>query len=265
MVFKDELCDGTPDTNARQQLCDRYLSKYGATTATSVNKTYHENSSISCNGTCDGMTNISGTTATAINYTWTTYPCGFCGDGRINFTKGDNSTQEKCDDGADNGKYGKCNTSCDGYAPRCGDGTIQNADCSGIANCTTMTGANEKCDWGSDNTSSYTCPYGTSSCTYCNTSCENKDASGPYCGDGIVQSANSEICDTGISYSCWVDASWTEGSGCSASNKTGYDVYAVSCNAGCKGRTKGSTCESHTSSQTCSGKTNLGKCGDIGL
>ena len=46
---------------------------------------------------------------------------------------GEKDAGEVCDSGADNGKYGSsatnkyCNTTCDGYAPYCGDKTVQSA------------------------------------------------------------------------------------------------------------------------------------------
>ena len=231
-VFADELCDGTPDTNARKQLCDRYLSKNGATTATSVNATYHNNSSISCNSNCQGMTNISGTTASNINYTDKNYPCGFCGDGKINYKN--SSTQEKCDPGLntaggyDDDKWAettetsstgttmKCKKDCSGWAPYCGDGTPQTG---------------EACDKGSSNTDTApSCGY-DQTCDYCNKSCESKSVKGPYCGDGTVN--GTEKCDTGIStlYSCYESTSWTTGSGCSAESHSGYNIYKMPCSS----------------------------------
>ncbi len=81
-----------------------------------------------------------------------------CGDGVV-------GGSEACDDGANNGSYGYCNTNCTGLGDHCGDGTVQSSY--------------EECDDGNDDN--------TDSCT---NSCE--DAT---CGDGYVQSG--EECDDG--------------------------------------------------------------------
>ena len=41
----------------------------------------------------------------------------FCGDGQVQ------TPWEECDDGINDGTYGKCAPTCE-YAPRCGDGVI---------------------------------------------------------------------------------------------------------------------------------------------
>ncbi|HEX5057937.1 MAG TPA: DUF4215 domain-containing protein [Kofleriaceae bacterium] len=72
---------------------------------------------------------------------------------------------ESCDDGANNGNYGYCNTSCNGMGPRCGD-NVKNGP--------------EDCDDGN-----------MSNLDECLTTCTN-----PRCGDGYVR-ANVEACDDG--------------------------------------------------------------------
>ncbi|HEY5948764.1 MAG TPA: right-handed parallel beta-helix repeat-containing protein, partial [Kofleriaceae bacterium] len=72
---------------------------------------------------------------------------------------------ETCDDGANNGMYGYCNSSCSGMGPRCGDGA-QNGP--------------EQCDDGN-----------TSNLDECLNTCTN-----PSCGDGYVR-VNVEACDDG--------------------------------------------------------------------
>ena len=67
-----------------------------------------------------------------------------------------------------------CNSSCSGEAPRCGDGTTDNAD-------------GEVSDAGDANTDSY----GVSA--ECNTTCSGVP---PNCGDGIVN--GPETCDEGV-------------------------------------------------------------------
>ncbi len=92
-----------------------------------------------------------------------------CGDGTV-------GGNEACDDGADNGSYGHCNSTCSGPGPSCGDGTVQSA--------------HEECDDGNDDN--------TDSCT---NACEAAT-----CGDGFVQEGVEE-CD---------DGNTQDGDGCSS-------------------------------------------------
>jgi len=99
-----------------------------------------------------------------------------CGDGiRTRF--------ELCDDGAlqNTGEYGRCNATCTGLGPHCGDGIVQEEL--------------EECDNG-DNLG------GTGGC---NPDC----TAGPFCGDGIRQPDLGESCDAG-------DRNGEPGTGCSA-------------------------------------------------
>ena len=84
---------------------------------------------------------------------------GWCGDGIKQVEVG-----EVCDDGADNGKYGHCNTKCTAEV-FCGDGIVQ--------------AAYEKCDDGNNEDKDY-----------CSPDCQTLHGS---CGDGIKQSF--EECD----------------------------------------------------------------------
>ncbi len=89
-----------------------------------------------------------------------------CGNGRVD-------AGEICDDGALNGTYGRCNTTCTGYDAFCGDGRRS---------------PGETCDLGASNGA-----YCRSSCdasTSCSLSCTGP---GPRCGDGIVN--GPEQCD----------------------------------------------------------------------
>lgn len=88
----------------------------------------------------------------------------YCGDGAIDI---DNS--EICDDGVENGSYGKCATDCKNVAIHCGDGIIQGTH-------------GESCDDGDDNGI-----YG-----HCSGSCDGM----AYCGDGVRDPAH-ELCDDG--------------------------------------------------------------------
>ncbi len=85
-----------------------------------------------------------------------------CGDGLV-------TADELCDDGPNNGKYGYCMVGCQGYAPYCGDGTVQKAE-------------GEECDLGSgNNDTAYN-------------GCKKNCKLGFHCGDGIV-SSGFEDCD----------------------------------------------------------------------
>ena len=63
----------------------------------------------------------------------------------------------------------------------CGDSKIQRSNCAGYANCETVPGADEECDDGNNSD--------TDNCT---TKCKL-----PQCGDGAIQPALGEICDSG--------------------------------------------------------------------
>ncbi len=75
---------------------------------------------------------------------------------------------EKCDDGSQNGKYGRCNVTCDGFGGYCGDNMIE---------------PGEICDLGAANGT-----YGS----LCGSDCHGV---GPFCGDATVN--GSEECDGG--------------------------------------------------------------------
>lgn len=88
-------------------------------------------------------------------------PSATCGDGHIDLG-------EACDDGEQNGQYGKCNLDCLAVIG-CGDGIIQEPE--------------EKCDQGEDN----------GKYTKCRTDCQSVSQ----CGDGHVDEPN-EVCDDGV-------------------------------------------------------------------
>jgi hypothetical protein len=89
---------------------------------------------------------------------------------------------ETCDDGKLNGTYNHCNSSCSGYAARCGDGVVQ---------------PNEKCDCGTDGNGA---AVGGADCggpngqygSGCSLDCQSE---GPHCGNGKVELG--EECDGG--------------------------------------------------------------------
>jgi fibro-slime domain-containing protein len=110
-----------------------------------------------------------GKNTTTAYYTGTATGCApgcklppHCGDGKVD-------PGEECDDGAQNGQLGKCNTNCT-LGAYCGDGIVQAA-------------LGEQCDDGL-NIGGY---------GQCDVGCKQ----GPRCGDGIVQSQFGESCDDG--------------------------------------------------------------------
>jgi len=130
----------------------------------------------------------------------------YCGDGQTETTYG-----EKCDDGFDKGKYGKCKADCSGIAAKCGDGKIHR---SSVENCGTLPICNdtltenccevveflegyeeEECDLG-DKNGSKECPYGNETCQTCSSECKLEEVPGTWCGDGTVN--GNETCDDGV-------------------------------------------------------------------
>lgn len=136
---------------------------------------------------------------------------GLCGDGVLG------GPAELCDDGAQNGDYGKCNENCTGLGPHCGDGAVSGPEACDDANvddsdaCTSecVTAAcgdgvvqpgTEACDDGRNGDQDDGC---TDACSL------------PACGDGFVQTSLGEACDDGdpdVEDGCEPD--------CSATTKT---------------------------------------------
>lgn len=137
----------------------------------------------------------------------------YCGDSITNGT-------ENCDDGDLNGTYGKCAFDCSGPGVRCGDGIKQqeefcddgtdngtyrlngpgncDADCQGVGEggyCGNGTEelSNEECDH--NGVILTDCEYGQTSCVVCSSSCEEIPGKTAYCGDSVVNGA--ETCDSG--------------------------------------------------------------------
>ena len=95
-----------------------------------------------------------------------------CGDGNLD-------EGEVCDDGnKDDGDY--CAADCLRETGACGDGTQQD---------------NEACDDGMNPDGA--CPYGEMSCMVCDANCQLTDGATSFCGDGVVQQDEGELCDDG--------------------------------------------------------------------
>ena len=122
---------------------------------------------------------------------------------------------EKCDSGANNGKYsleapGYCNSNCDGFAEggTCNDGIIQREDCTGFdicnenitENCCVVTeGANESCDEGDDNGQYKHCNSTCSGSSSCGDGIRDKDSEGNWlekCDDGFLNGKYGNHCNT---------------------------------------------------------------------
>ncbi len=138
---------------------------------------------------------------------------GSCGDGIIQIN------EETCDDGNnDDGDY--CSSDCKTITGYCGDGKIQEnelcdnalpsvgegegigAYCSddcirtyGSCGDSNLNG-DEECDFGGNNGNTK-CDYGKTNCLVCTLSCKLAEGETSYCGDGITDTENSEICDDG--------------------------------------------------------------------
>ena len=95
-----------------------------------------------------------------------------CGDG-VRWTD-----HEPCDDGNTSDLDG-CTTRCE--AARCGDGLVQE----GV----------ESCDEGEETPDVLMCIYGEVSCRLCDDECALVEVMGQYCGDGVINGA--ETCDEG--------------------------------------------------------------------
>jgi formylglycine-generating enzyme len=146
-------------------------------------------------------------------------------NGRAECGNGVQETGEKCDEGSSNTNDYQltqtCLSDCSGYGSYCGDGiqddaeacddgntlldgiTDQNPDGNGCSATCTQLGscgdgqvqyAFEDCDDG--NTEVQTCLYGQESCYVCNGVCALEAGATAFCGDGITQPDNGEVCDS---------------------------------------------------------------------
>ena len=147
-----------------------------------------------------------------------------CGDGIVAVSSG-SSDSEVCDQGSDNSDEYQlvqtCLTDCSGYGAHCGDGiqddseacddgnnvldgvTSQNPHGNGCSETCTQLGncgdgqvqyAFEDCDDG--NSQIEACVYGQTSCYVCNGACLLEPGAAAFCGDGITQSEEGELCDS---------------------------------------------------------------------
>ncbi len=105
----------------------------------------------------------------------------YCGDGVVQSAYG-----EECDDG--NTTDGdECDSNC---LLECGNGELD---------------GDEECDDG--NIVTETCDYNESSCTICDATCKEGAGVTIYCGDGVLDTGNGEVCD---------DGNTSDGDGCSS-------------------------------------------------
>jgi cysteine-rich repeat protein len=138
----------------------------------------------------------------------------FCGDG---FHNTNPEAGEECDDGAGNSNTGRCLPTC--KLNVCGDG-LRNPDA-------------EACDDGNTVTEEK-CPYGTASCTVCNSDCTAEvTLQGPVCGDSAIDIDDHEVCDDGntdTEESCAYGETSCEL--CSADCKVGLTLQGARCGDG---------------------------------
>jgi len=141
-----------------------------------------------------------------------------CGNGRVD-------TGEKCDEGALNGIYGHCNTTCQSYAGYCGDGQLS---------------PGEICDNGSTN-GTWSTKYNANTCSL---DCRG---TGPYCGNGVVDgpeqcdgtsiTTQSAICGSGpnINQTCTTNADCGQGGTCGGpgyASCVGFEKTVKTCTSG---------------------------------
>lgn len=191
------------------------------------------------------------TTCQVVSVSWE------CGDGTLQTSIG-----EECDDGnilTEECDYGQtscevCRADCEtvsGATSYCGDGTLHSDN-------------GEECDDGGSNTDTPCTPPGaalgrlaasfsvgsstpspeSSSCNYCNTSCESVTVE-TNCGDGILRTDLFEQCDDG-----------GESATCNS------DCTTASCGDGKINATAGETCDDSGESATCDSNCTAAACGD---
>ncbi|MFZ2803968.1 MAG: Ig-like domain-containing protein [Patescibacteria group bacterium] len=128
---------------------------------------------------------------------------------------------EQCDEGALNGTYGHCNTSCTGYAGYCGDGQLSPGEtCDDGTNTPVPNG-----QWENSLTAAQ-------SANTCSLECNGL---GPYCGDGVVNgteqcdgttiTTQSALCSVGKPGPCTTDADCGTGGKCGGGTPAAPGVY----------------------------------------
>lgn len=98
---------------------------------------------------------------------------------------------EACDDGALNGTYGHCNSTCEGIDKFCGNGNIDPGE-----RCDRGSGIDGNGAWCKDLLNCYATQSGVTLLDSCATDCQGM---APFCGDGALD-MGSEECDGNISY-----------------------------------------------------------------
>ncbi len=82
----------------------------------------------------------------------------------------------------------------------------------------------EECDDGENNTASYVCNNYNSTCNYCNSTCSVNTALGPFCGDSIMNGAESGIDCGGICSPCSAPPSGSPSGGSSGGSQSGGTI-----------------------------------------
>jgi|GEM_PF-3715095 len=123
-----------------------------------------------------------------------------CGNGTV-------ETGEICDDGAQNGQYGRCKSDCTGRGPYCGNNVLNSPQeaCDGNAGLHTCTlNSSVRCVRDVECPDGDTCNLSTSVTTCSGNNgehgCCRFDCTGvgTQCGDGVVQEPEGEQCDGGV-------------------------------------------------------------------
>ena len=163
---------------------------------------------------------------------------------------------EVCDDGnLDNTDeclntclFGSCGDGFVGPNEACDDGNIDNTDlCLNtcvLASCGDgFVGPGESKDDADENTD--TCDYGVQSCTVCSTLCQTQAGVTTFCGDGVLQPGDGEVCDDGGEGRCLNNCSECgplfTGDGCNEC--TAGINFALPLCAECAARLYGENCE----------------------
>jgi len=184
-IDEGEICE----TNDTLDCASEYPNTYAGGTA-------------NCNSECSG-------------YNLSTCQLPICGNGELELDEFcDGNPALDCASEYPNtyaGGTANCNSDCSGYdlstcqLPECGNGIIE---------------IHEQCD-DSGSTADLNCQYGLSSCTVCNSQCEETVGNTSFCGDNVIN--GSEKCDGSINCSNISGKSYTDGTASCIDSCTKYD------------------------------------------